>query len=143
VFQFADTHHVVIDPIPENDECDKAPLHHGVLPMVQHFIDHTLPAHDPNFPKPRGLIPVPPKVAEWVAEEESRFEREHGSRFTPVAQQRILDDWTLNYYYDDAYIAYRRTPQGVEVLAVGLEEARQYMKDHPLETRRDVLIGVV
>jgi hypothetical protein len=38
--------------------------------MVQHFTDLTLPAHDPNFPKPRGLIPVPPEVAEQVADEE-------------------------------------------------------------------------
>ena len=44
--------------------------------MVQHFIDLTLPAHDPNFPKPRGLLAVPPEVAEWVADEEARFARE-------------------------------------------------------------------
>jgi hypothetical protein len=111
--------------------------------MAGHIIDLSLPAHDPNFPKPRGLLAVPPEVAEWVAEFEARFVREHGAPIAPEARQRMLDDWTLNYYYDDAYIAYRRTPQGVEVLAVGWEEARQYMKDHPLETRRDVRIGVV
>ena len=111
--------------------------------MAGHIIDLALPAHDPNFPKPRGLLAVPPEVAEWVADFEARFVREHGSPIAPQAKQRILDDWTLNYYYDDAYIAYRRTPQGVEVLAVGWEEVRKYMKDHPLETRRDVRIGVV
>ena len=46
--------------------------------MAQHFIDLTLPAHDPNFPKPRGLLAVPPEVAEQVAEEEARLEREIG-----------------------------------------------------------------
>jgi hypothetical protein len=91
---------------------------------MTHFIDHTLPAHDPDFPKPRGLLPVPPEVAEWVAREEARFLREHGLQITPEARQRMLDNETLHYYYDDAYIAYRRTPQGVEVLAVGWEEAR-------------------
>jgi hypothetical protein len=111
--------------------------------MVQHFIDHTLPAHDPNFPKPRGLIPVPPEVAKSVAEEEARYEREHGVRITPDARQRMLDYETLNWYYDDAYIAYRRTPQGVEVLAVGWDECGEYLKNHPAETRRDVIIGVV
>ena len=55
----------------------------------------------------------------------------------------MLDDWTLNYYYDGAYIAYRRTSQGVEVLAVGWDEAGKYLEDHPLETRRDVEIGTV
>jgi hypothetical protein len=111
--------------------------------MTGHFIDLTLPAHDPNFPKPRGLLAVPPKVAEWVASEEARILREHGIQMAPEARQRMLDDWTLNYYYDDAYIAYRRTPQGVEILAVGREEVDKYRDDHPLETRRDVRFGVV
>ncbi len=44
--------------------------------MVQHFIDHTLPAHDPNFPKPRGLLPVPPEVTEDVARTDARLVRE-------------------------------------------------------------------
>ncbi len=111
--------------------------------MVQHFIDSTLPAHDPNFPKPRGLLAVPPEVAEWVADFEARFAREHGAPVAPEARQRMLDDWTLNYYYDNAYIAYRRTPGGVEVLAVGHEEANRYREEHPPETRGDVPIGVV
>ncbi len=37
--------------------------------MAEHIIDLALPAHDPNFPKPRGLLPVPPEVAEDVAED--------------------------------------------------------------------------
>jgi hypothetical protein len=111
--------------------------------MVQHFIDYSLPTHDPNFPKPRGLIPVPPQVEEWVAREEARIEREHGFRVPPETRRWMLDNETLNYYYDDAYIAYRRTPQGVEVLAVGWEACRKYLKEHPTETRRDVVIGTM
>jgi hypothetical protein len=111
--------------------------------VVQHFIDSTLPAHDPNFPKPRGLLAVPPEVAEWVADFEARFAREYGAPVAPEARQRMLDDSTINYYYDNAYIAYRRTPEGVEVLAVGHEEANRYREEHPPETRRDVRIGVV
>jgi len=83
--------------------------------MSSHFIDETLPAHDPNFPKPRGLLCVPPEVEEQVASEETRIAREHGFQLAPEARQRMLDDWTLNYYDDGAYIAYRRTPQGIEV----------------------------
>jgi hypothetical protein len=111
--------------------------------MSSHFIDQTLPAHNPNLPKPLGLLRVPPEVAEQVTSEEARIAREHGFQLAPEARQRMLDDWTLNYYYDGAYIAYQHTPQGIEVLAVGLEEARKYMKDHPAETRKDVVIGVV
>jgi hypothetical protein len=111
--------------------------------MAGHIIDLSLPAHDPNFPKPRGLLAVPPQVAEQVADMEARIAREKGIQIAPEARQWMLDDWTLRYYYDDAYIAYRRTPQGVEVLAVGWDEVGKYLDDHPLETRRDVLIGVV
>jgi hypothetical protein len=111
--------------------------------MASELIDETLPAHDPNFPKPRGLLVVPPEVAEQVADEEACIAREHGIQIAPEARQWMLDDWTLRYYYDGAYIAYRRTPQGVEVLAVGWDEAGKYLKDHPPETRRDVRIGVV
>jgi hypothetical protein len=111
--------------------------------MVQHFIDLTLPAHDPNFPKPRGLIAVPPEVAEWVAKEEVRITEKFGSQMPPEVRQRLLDNWTLYYYYDDTFVASRRTSQGVEVLAVGREEVYKYLEEHPLETRRDVRIGVV
>jgi hypothetical protein len=111
--------------------------------MAQHFTDLTLPAHDPNFPKPRGLLPVPPEVVEDVARTDARLLRELGASMTPEARKRALDHGTLNWYYDNAYIAYRRTPEGVEVLAVGHDEVRQYMKDHPLETRRDVVIDTV
>jgi hypothetical protein len=111
--------------------------------MSDRIIDLTIPAHDPNFPKPRGLIPVPPEVAEWVAGIEARVLRELGGPLDPEAKQRILADGTLNYYYDGTYIAHRRTPQGVEVLAVGPEEVYKYLDDHPSETRQDVVVGVV
>ncbi len=111
--------------------------------MASELIDWSLPAHDPNFPKPRGLLAVPPEVAQQVADFESRFVQEHGYPIAPEARQWMLDDWTLRYYYDGAYVAYRRTNEGVEVLAVGWEEATKYLKDHTPETRRDVRIGTV
>ncbi len=111
--------------------------------MASDLIDLTIPAHDPNFPKPRGLLPVPPEVAESVARLEAQILRELGAPMTAEARQRELDYGTLNWYYDNAYIAYRRTPEGVEVLAVGAEEVDQFCNDHPLETRRDVRIGTV
>jgi hypothetical protein len=110
--------------------------------MSGHIIDLTLPAHDPDFPKPRGLLPVPPEVAEQVAREGERIAREHGIQLAPEARQRMLEDWTLNYYYDGAYIAYRRTPRGVEVLGVGREEASKYLGE-PHESREGIRVGVV
>jgi hypothetical protein len=55
----------------------------------------------------------------------------------------MLDDLTLQYYYEDAYVASRRTPQGIEILAVGWAESNQYRDNHPPETRQDVRIGIV
>jgi hypothetical protein len=111
--------------------------------MYDRFIDTTLPAHDPTFVKPRGLLPVPPEVAESVARHQAEFIRNHGAPYTSEARQRILDNLVLNWYYDGSYVAYRRTPEGVEVLAVGWEEANKYRQEHPLEERRDVIIGAV
>jgi hypothetical protein len=111
--------------------------------MAQTFTDLTLPAHDPDFPKPRGLIAVPSEVAEQVADEEVRLIQKFGGPFPEELRRRLLDQWTLTYYYDEEFIAYRRTPQGVEVLAVGRDEVYKYVAGHPLETRRDVRIGVV
>jgi hypothetical protein len=110
--------------------------------MAHDLIDWTLPAHDPNFPKPRGLLPVPPEVAENVAELEARVLRELGAPMTPEARQRELDYATLNWYFDNSDVAYRRTPEGIEVLAAGAEEVSQYIKDHPPGTRQGVVFGV-
>jgi hypothetical protein len=87
--------------------------------MSSELIDLTLPAYDPSFPKPRGLLPVPPEVQEAVDREEARIAREHGITIVPEARKRMMDDLTLQYYYDGAYVASQRTTQGVEVLAVG------------------------
>ena len=111
--------------------------------MSSELIDLTLPAHDPSFPKPRGLLPVPQEIKEAVAREEARIVREHGFEMNPEARQRMIDECTLHYYYEGAYVASRRTPQGVEILAVGPDEASHYIKSYPPEERQDVMIGTV
>jgi hypothetical protein len=111
--------------------------------MYDRIIDTTLPAHDPTFVKPRGLLPVPPEVAEFVARDEAECIRKHGTGFSPEARQRILDNNVLNWYYDGSYVAYRRTPQGVEILAVGWEEAHKYLDEHPDATQQGVVMGTV
>jgi hypothetical protein len=127
-------------PDDRGSERDRSDL--GATIMADHIIDLALPAHNPNIPKPRGLLAIPPEVAKQVAATEARLEREKGIRISPDERKRWLDRGTLSWYYDDAYIAYRHTPEVVEVLAVGHDEVNQNLKEHPLETRRDVVIGV-
>ena len=111
--------------------------------MSSEIIDLSSPAHDPTVPKPRGLLPVPQEIEETVAREEARVARESGVVITPKARRRMLDDLTHQYYYEGAYIASRRTPQCVEILAVGWDEAKEYRKNIPPETRQDVRVGTV
>jgi hypothetical protein len=111
--------------------------------MSSELIDLTRPAHDPSFPKPRGLLPVPKEIEEAVTHEDERLLRDHGIVVAPEGRQRMLNDLTLQYYYESAYVASRHTPVGVEVLAVGWDEAHQYRENHPPETRQDVRIGTV
>ncbi len=110
--------------------------------MSDRLIDTTLPAHDPSFVKPRGLLPVPHELAELVARHEAECVRQHGSGYSPEARQRILDTNVLNWYYDGSLVAYRRTPQGVEVRAVGSEEIDKFREGHPLDQRRDVIVRI-
>ena len=110
--------------------------------MASDLLDWTLPAHDPNFPKPRGLLAVPPEVAESLATREADLLRERGIRISTEASRRALEYAMTNWYFDNTEIAYRRTPAGIDVLAVGSEEVSRFVRDHPLETRRDVVIRV-
>lgn len=110
--------------------------------MASDLIDMTLPAHDPNFPKPRGLLPVPPEVAESVARREAYLLREKGIQITPEARQHSLDHATMNWYFDNSEVVYRRTPEGIEILAAGSEEVSRYIRENPPGTRQGVVFGV-
>ena len=92
-------------------------------------------------PKPHGLLPVPPDVEAIVAREEMRLLTEHGITPTPEARQRMLDSLTLQYYFDGIDVAYRRTTQGVEVVAVGLAEVGDLVRTTPQEQRADLVFG--
>jgi hypothetical protein len=78
--------------------------------------------------RPRGVLPVPAPVAAFVAAEEARVLRQHDIQLTEEAKRRMLNDGTLDAYYRDEWVSYRETPQGVEVLAVGLEEIDRLSK---------------
>jgi hypothetical protein len=92
-------------------------------------------------PKPHGLLAIPPEVETVVAREEVRLLKEHGITPTPEARQRMVDSLTLQYYFDGIDIAYRRTTQGVEVVAVGLDEVGELIRTTPQEQRADLVFG--
>ena len=92
-------------------------------------------------PKPHGLLPIPPEVEAVVVREEVRLLREHGITPTPEARQRMVDSFTLQYYFDGIDVAYRRTTQGVEVVAVGLDEVGELVRTTPQEQRADLVVG--
>jgi hypothetical protein len=60
---------------------------------------------------------------------------------TAEARQRMVDSLTLQYDFDGIDIAYRRTPQGVEVVAVGLEEVGELIRTTSQEQREGVVFG--
>jgi hypothetical protein len=93
--------------------------------MSGQFIDLGHPAYDATFPKPRGILPIPPAVAELIAREEARVQKQHGVKLTDEARRKMLNDQTLDWFYRDQWVSYRETDQGVEILAVGPEEIEQ------------------
>jgi hypothetical protein len=92
-------------------------------------------------PKPHGLLTTPHQVETIVAEEEQRLLKKCGIVPTSEARQRMVDSLNLQYYFDGIDIAYRRTPHGVEVLAVGLEEVGAFLRETPPAQREGVVFG--
>lgn len=70
------------------------------------------------LPQPRGLLPVPPEVQCQVEADAAK----HQPYYTEAYRKLVTDFLTLSYYYGGQQVAYRKTHQGVEVLAVGLDE---------------------
>lgn len=94
------------------------------------------PAVQPyELPPPiRGLLPVPPEVAKLVAREVKE------RPMTEEARQMVTRCFLLQHYFGGHEIAYRETAQGVEVLAVGLEEISRLFKKLPSAQHRGIVI---
>ena len=84
---------------------------------------------------------MPPEVEATVAEDDSTLLKEHGIVPTSVDRQRQVNSLTLQYYYGGHDVAYRLTPQGVEVLAAGLAEIRQLLEGMNQEELLTIKIG--
>lgn len=77
-------------------------------------------------PKLLGLLPVPREVAEIVASETARLP------MTKEARQSLENDLTLQYHCGGEWVICRETMQGVEVLALGWDEVRRFLRKTPL-----------
>jgi hypothetical protein len=105
--------------------------------MSSYIIDWSAPSLQGGYPRapetlPRGLISPPDVVRELLAKEKAKHRPEI---FDAAAEERILNEWTLDYYFDylDHEVIYRQTPDGPDVLAVGDEEVIRLKKTMPLE----------
>jgi hypothetical protein len=86
---------------------------------------------------PHGLISPPVAVRERLAGELARHPAE---AFNAEAQERTLNQWTLDYYFDflGHEVIYRQTSGGPEVLAVGEDEVIQLKKALSLEEQQQL-----
>ena len=71
---------------------------------------------------PRGLVRPPQRILDHVAGEKARLQ----PYYTDEYARQALEDLTLAYYYAGLPVAYRSTPDGLEVLAIGWEETSPY-----------------
>jgi hypothetical protein len=106
------------------------------LPTLDRLIDD-LRGHvrRPPAEDPRGLLPVPPLVEALVAREARRH------AFTAEERQRLADNLTLQYFFEDRDVLFRRTPQGIEVLAAGMEEIDRALGELNPDERREWTYG--
>ncbi len=105
--------------------------------MPSQFTDASAPKWDASRPRPRGLLPVPAHVEQWVARQEAK------QPMTPEFRRRLTDSLTLQFYYDNYTLAYRHTPQGVEVLAVGVVEIGQLLRGMSQEELLTIRTGQI
>jgi hypothetical protein len=87
--------------------------------------DQTTPRYRPAFDKlPRGFVPFPECVIEAV----ECLEQKTGRRFTEEQRRQSLEEHTLSYFYEDYPVAFRPVDGGIEVLAIGFEEAARFRR---------------
>jgi hypothetical protein len=105
--------------------------------MFARIVDENNLRYRGTLSKPRGLLPVPPEVAEEVSREQAAHQPNYSDEYAKLTR----DDWTLTYYYEGEMVAYRSTPGGIEVVAVGPEEVGEYLRNTPAEERVGVVVG--
>src|SRR5260370_18734749 len=84
----------------------------------------------------RGLLPVPPEVEAEVEGQEAKYP------MTPEYRKTLRDRLTLEHYFSDVEVAFRRTMDGIEVLAAGPDEIAEFRRTTTREERQGVVYGV-
>jgi hypothetical protein len=86
------------------------------------------------------LLPTPAEVEQAIRREVEEMER-HGRAIVGEARERLLEDFKLQYYFGGQPLAYRETPQGKEILAVGFEAMGRLSGELTPEERETVVSG--
>jgi hypothetical protein len=84
--------------------------------------------------EPPPLMKTPPEVQVWVDREAARL----AQWMTPESLQRMTDNFNLQYYYGGQEVLTWQTPQGVAVLAVGMEQVARVVNHLSPELRLTV-----
>jgi hypothetical protein len=92
---------------------------------ISMIVDHTAPRYHLPFDKlPRGFVPFPQRVIEAV----EHLQQKTGRRFTEEQRRQSLEQHTLAYFYEDYPVAFRSGDGGIDVLAIGFEEAARFRR---------------
>ena len=73
---------------------------------------------------PRGFVPFPERAVAAV----EYIQQKTGKSYTEEQRRQSLELHTLSYFYEGYPVAYRRVEGGIEVLAVGFEEAARFQR---------------
>jgi hypothetical protein len=122
----------------------------SIIPVVAHGPEATPPDPLPPFPEDPALrerlerifagLEPPPTIGHSP---EVLQQLEQQLALTPdlpaETQRRLLDEWSLSYHHGGQHVLTWQSPQGLAVLAVGLEEAARAQQhlapDRVLEVR--------
>ncbi len=90
------------------------------------YADTTSPRYQLPFDQlPRGFVPWPKASLDLL----EQLEAQKGFRFAEEFRERTLTLKTLRYFYDGLHVAYRPAVGGIDVIAVGWQDAIAYLKD--------------
>jgi hypothetical protein len=110
------------------------------------IIDQNAPSLNGSLRKPEdlphALVCPPQRVLEILMKEEERLRQDHNVAINSEAKERLLADFTIQYHFEEVgmEVAYRPTPRGPEVLAVGQDEIAVLTKGMSLEERQKIKI---
>jgi hypothetical protein len=90
----------------------------------------------PSHSQPRGLLAVPGEVEAEIKKQEATHV------MNAVYRKTLSDHLTLEHYFPDVEVAFRRTLNGIEVVAVGMEEIAEFRQTTAPEERQGVVYGV-